>query len=737
MHEAHKQTSFNRTRRLLVVMLPILFGLVAAGPSAAQTATPAVENDAAQTVFRPFQCEFVRDVNSARISTIFFDVDGLPLALDRFTVTVENIDSGQIVAPDRVQVAPVTQRAPLSLTIVLDITDTVPIEEIVNALRNGLLPNLQPADEIAVLTFAETVAPRSRFYPQTEREQLVAQQLAELLPGEGDNRLLDALFAAVIGFPTGAERRQVVLLVTDSQSRGNDDITRAILTERAASDTVEIYAVGFNTGIDQPSDEELRAITSATGGLTWIYTDEFITRSGIEAGVSDLFGAFVETLDSEIDITVDLAAQQPNTNGLVRFELQALFDDSSSTGGRISCPVEELTHSITFASDPDGLVINEATDIAVTVASDLDREDVVVRFLQNGEVVQEGAGDSYTFDPTTAAPGSYTLSVELLNRVGDVLATTTTTSQVTVQAPLNLIVQDGNVNNLTGAVELEVFANPLFDLPPVDLFAATADAPDDSRQLTEAGLTFAENGRAALVVPDIQSQMQALFPAGDGTGGFTLEARVTAPEAGQPPLALSNPVEIGVGAGQAPVAPAEAAPTPGPSAPDVPASGFNFDFTFGIDARWIPWLLTLALFIFNFLLARWIRRARIRRMIDVVDDYELSPQLMTITVRREGVKQTHPLTRKTVTIGRGSSNDINLGDDPNISRQHGVIMWRRANWYYSNRKPRAFARISNKRYTGYRLHELKPVTEIEIGGALLVFHSNAQQDISEFIDTNL
>jgi len=29
------------------------------------------------------------------------------------------------------------------------------------------------------------------------------------------------------------------------------------------------------------------------------------------------------------------------------------------------------------------------------------------------------------------------------------------------------------------------------------------------------------------------------------------------------------------------------------------------------------------------------------------------------------------------------------------------------------------------------------VTELEIGGATLIFHSNVQQDISDFIKTNL
>jgi hypothetical protein len=35
------------------------------------------------------------------------------------------------------------------------------------------------------------------------------------------------------------------------------------------------------------------------------------------------------------------------------------------------------------------------------------------------------------------------------------------------------------------------------------------------------------------------------------------------------------------------------------------------------------------------------------------------------------------------------------------------------------------------------LHELEPVTEIEIGDAKVFFHSSTQQDVSELTKTNL
>ncbi|MBE2267740.1 MAG: FHA domain-containing protein, partial [Anaerolinea sp.] len=139
----------------------------------------------------------------------------------------------------------------------------------------------------------------------------------------------------------------------------------------------------------------------------------------------------------------------------------------------------------------------------------------------------------------------------------------------------------------------------------------------------------------------------------------------------------------------------------------------------------------------NILLFRAVRKARIRRLIERPDNHELSPELMSITVYRGGVPQHFTLTKKTVTVGRTSANDINLGEDPNISRKHGVIMWRRRQWYYSNRKGSLSTRINGRRYHGYIFYRLEPMTELQVGSATMVFHSNAQQNISDFIKTDL
>jgi hypothetical protein len=64
-------------------------------------------------------------------------------------------------------------------------------------------------------------------------------------------------------------------------------------------------------------------------------------------------------------------------------------------------------------------------------------------------------------------------------------------------------------------------------------------------------------------------------------------------------------------------------------------------------------------------------------------------------------------------------------------------MWRKQGWYYSNRKRRLKTRINGKWRRGFVFCKLEPVTELEIGQVYLIFHSNAQRDLSDFITTNL
>jgi hypothetical protein len=244
-----------------------------------------------------------------------------------------------------------------------------------------------------------------------------------------------------------------------------------------------------------------------------------------------------------------------------------------------------------------------------------------------------------------------------------------------------------------------------------------------------------------LTIPDLQATLHGLFSNPNLTG-YQISAQVPAPSAGQQPLAQSNIITITLLAATpsaTATAVAGASQSAGSGTPLLPAVSLpSISLPPGTNVPLVgSIILSLILLIINYILLRRVYGMRINRMINSVDDFDLSDQLMTMTIQQDGIRKSTILTKKTMYVGRGSFNDINLGDDEKVSRQHGVVMWRKGQWYYANRKPLVKTRINGKRFRGYALYKLEPVTELQIGDAYLYFHSNAQQDISELAQTNL
>lgn len=701
-------------RRFVMLLLGFgLFGL----PTYTQEFL--LEVDPVATFFA-YQCQFDRATNTAQVRASLIGADGLPIPREAYNVGVNVANTGVNISPALLRTTTVPERPPIYMILTLDITDTVPIESFVEAVRIGLVPQLQVDDRVALITFAEDVSPRTQFY--TDKNRLLNEHMIDLRPGEGDNRLYDAIFDALTEFPPDIEARKVVLALTDSNRRDIEQTTLEEITGRSQREKVQVFTIGINSGQDQPDTVELEQLAAETGAYVWVWDDVFISRDGVRDGVAERLDEFITTLNSEILIEIGLEGQQPDPNGFISFEISIATNNDATLVDDVACPVERLFHSIQFLDDvPDG-TIQGPVDVGVSVISDLDDEQTSIRFVVNDEIIQEGDATVFRFNPSDdpQQPGSYTVGAELVSNTGEVLATTGTAATFFVQADADLNI-DGYDGQAAGETRFEVRADPDFVLPPVEFTISERVNPDVQRQLSPQPIPF-ENGSAVLVIPDIRAEVDRLFP--DSNEEFYIvAARSTSPDENDPNLAVTNLFEVFI-----PRAPVEE-PSQQPVLATVPVQ-INFDLVY--------WMLLLGLFVLNILAFRSIGRLRVRYRIAREDDIDLSPQLMTITVRRDGVRQAHTLTKKTMRVGRGSTeNDINLGDDPNISRNHAVVMWRNGEWYFSNRKRRAIARVDGKRRIGYCWMKLEPITEIEIGNALLVFHSNAQQDISEFIKTNL
>ncbi len=681
--------------------------------------------------FVAYQCMFQSATNTAQINAVLMGGDGQPIPTGTYQIAVSAGDNPQPLDSTRFKIERLDNRPPLQMILVLDITDTVPIDQIVSAISGHLFPGLNPQDRVALLTFSEEIAPITQFY--TDKTRLVSEHMTNLIVLGGDNRLYDSMLQAASSFPVNSAGRKVILTITDSGRRtllqaADDDIVKA-----ANRDKIQIYPVGFYSR-DRTDDAALQKIAESTGGFSWLYTETRNSRDSIGTAVSKFLDETVRTLNSEVLFTVNMQGQTPNASGVVPLKIDVNTNNDSTLSDTVNCPFQTLQHSIAFADGLDtSQPITASVDIGVKVQSDLSSDATKIVFRVNDEVAQSGNSTQYTFNAAEHYPGYYTIEGQLWDTNNATLATTATKLRLYAQQKLALRVV-GDPTVLSGSVQFEVSSNPAYALPATQIMVASVANPAQIFKLGDA--VFQPDGKASLQVDNIQTVIDRLYPNRQPTDTYQITASVPGASSSDPKLAFSSPLTVSMPISeQTATNPTSAAPNIPSAAVSIPAAVVERIST--INDQWVPPAAIIGLLALNFLLFRMIGRRRIMKLLNTPDNIDLSPQLMNITMRRGDIKQSHTLTRKTVNVGRGSTNDINLGDDPNISRQHGAIIWRKNNWWYSNRKKDTTTKINGKKVRGLALVKLEPVTEIEIGQTLLVFHSNAQQDVSDFIKTNL
>lgn len=681
----------------LLVMIAIVLGT---------TSASAQDSTTLSSAFVAYQCTFVAERNSVQIRAVLTGSDGLPLALDSYSARVINVASGALVPDAQVEREFLTERPPLRMILVFDLTETIPLQELITAVRDEMIPGLEIEDELALLPFSDLVGEVSPYY--TDKNRLLNERLTDVALRPGDNQLFNAVLAAVNATDATSPFRQVIVILTDSSRRGNQATVEEIV-QAADATRVQIYPIGFTTQ-DRPNTSELTALANGTGGYAWFYESNDPIRADLARSVGDYLRRLPQTLNSEVVFTVSLRGQPLDETGAVTLDVAIDAENERDMTSRIRCPVEQLTHTLTFAGGSDDRVSLSPIEFEVIPQTRLSSEFTSVAFLVDDEVVQDLPDNTFRFDTPDEAPGVYVIRAQLRDRQTNEVLATTLPINLYAQQPLELRTVDGETEDLNGTVRLEATTETGFTLPPVQFLVADVDAPETTYPLGEAEV--GSDGRAILTVENIGEEIRGIF-----SETRDMEVFVTAVIPGStpqvPPLAISDPLQLGV---------------------IVPLNEDEFlipPTTATIGA------LSCGLLALNLYIATWVLFTRAKGLIFREDSTELSEHLMSITIRRGGSQQTIDLTKKTYTIGRGNHNDINLGDDPKASRSHGAILWRRGGWVYVNRKRNARTKIDGHAYSGLAPYRLEPVTEIQIGDAIVIFHAMTQYDISELARTNL
>ena len=676
--------------------------------------------------FDAYGCVYSQETDSVQIPAVLLGANGEAISQSDYTITVNIPDNEQNVFEGGVNVTPLVERPPLQMILVLDITETVPLQRMIVELQGQFFPQLNADDRVALITFGNTISPMSQFY--TYKDRLFEEQLLNLTIQTGDNRMYEALRDAVINMPLNTGQRQVVVMITDSRPRIDQDTTDTPIDniiEEAVDNNIQIYTVGYYSR-DLPDEEGLLRVASETGGYAWFSRDNS-TIENIERGIIEQLNNVAQGLNTEVVLDIPLAGVPLNINNQVTLDLEVeLLSDPTLTDS-VDCFVDRIINTISLVDMTDNLIVaGGQIEIDIAIESSLTDDEYSVAYIVNDLIVQNDDPDdpqceTYCFDASLVDPGLYTFRAELRDEASEVLATSET---VTIFAQRLLRLASRENENADVVFDAFIGEEFTFSSPPVQFFAALPDAPDTIYQLTDFGTPLRlADGRASLVVSEEGFLSLPFAPESGNT--ILVTAQITNLVEGEPELAVSNALEFVI-----------------PDFPEpeviVTPDALILEPEDDLNRGAILYVSSIVFFItLNILLFRQRAREVIKRRIRTPDRYDLDDHLMTVTIQRDGMRQSFRLTKKTVSIGRGSMNDINLGGDSDISRQHGVIMWRKQGWYYTNRKRQVAARIDGKWYKGYVFRKLEPITNIEIGKTHLVFHSSAQQDISEFISTNI
>lgn len=694
MDNTRRRRSAYRFARPGWLGLLLVLMLMAAGVLRAQDS-----NDAALLAHT---CVYNTETEQSEIRLSLFDASGAAVVLTTETLTLIRDATGEEIPDEAITITPLEVREPVSLVYLLDRTDTMPLDEVLPVVRDGLTNRLREQDEVSVLDFGNEIQNRSPFYD--DMAVVINDLLADPAIIFGDNVLNDALLEAVeaVGGDEPTNSRRVVLLVTDSTPNETDQVSTQAVIDAAVENKVQIFAIGFQDAQDSASPRHLFGLANATEGFAWFFDDE-TTRADIAARVGTLLNEFHNVLNREVLLTVDLAGQVSPGIAQVGLEVAVQVDDQTTVTDVVNCRVVTeapptptavpVDYTLDWADRFDDLtLLSDDTTVSVAPEPPLDSGDRRINFLVDDEVRQSQSALDFTINlaELDLSPGPHQLSAELRDVSGETVLATAPTITFFVDLPLTLTTASGATTDLFGSITIVAEGDASVAGETVNF---TAERGDDSVSLGSAVMD--DSGTARLVVPAIDRRIDEIAPGYAGEP-IIVTATIPSASAGAPDLAVSDRLAITVRI-----------------------------LPIWLREPWIALAVALTLLLLNWLVNRRIHVRRILRLIAFPDGHPLpGGQKIKLTVVREDQSRTeYPLDHPTFLIGRGSEyNDINLSEtNPNISRQHGAVIWRRRRWYYTNRKNRLKTRIDGHYRSRVRLIHLKPGMMIEIGQARLIF----------------
>lgn len=636
--------------------------------------------------------------------------DGTPLAPERITVT-DQVAQAEIDLLNPVAVR--DPRQPLQILFIMDVTGSVQLDALSDIWIN-VLTNYNSEDRFALMSFSDANS-LGGVDPLILGDRIaLVGDIGNLErnndPAQGIAALYQALELGVERSANEIERsgleHPVVLVITDSSNTATSGFSANDVIEAAQEADVRLFAIGYRTA-DSP-DDQLPRIAAETNGYAWM-PDGGDTADNTAARVAERMVAFREALEAEFLLTVGVNEVQLDAEGAAQIAIAA--DDSEPIS--VTCADIQLPEPTAMPELFDTLSI-DLDDI-----TDLDPENlptVTVQFdiqtIETSPVIEATLNEQvFTLDSGGQTTVLFDLNREDVRaalRLGrnDLLIS----ARAPESAPDVLLASVPRVFDIPATpimLELSAEGDPMLDSLAGDV-AFVASVP----QSTAAILT--NNGIDRVAFELLPSPPEAVpldpVPLEEGQARLAVSAIDDLPDAAQ----IMQVRAILVDGEGNPVA----SDISVPATLDVGVNVAQLDPIFLI----VTFGLSLLLLILDIFLLRQIRVTRIKRLIEGEDAHPLPASHMYVTVKADYRADTHNLLKRTMTIGRGSSNDITLPDDAGVSRQHGVLIWRRRRWYFTHRNNKSVSTIDKRKVQGYRLVEIKPAMQIRVRNFILTFH---------------
>ena len=307
---------------------------------------------------------------------------------------------------------------PVSIVLALDASVDWQSFGRIQAAAKAMLDSLSPDDQMALVTFSETVDVIHGF--TTDRDVL-KQSIDSLLATGTFTALNDATLKSVNLATTAPTSRRVVFVVTNSGDNSGASTASAAISQATASQ-IPIYTFGYGSNA---ATNALAAMSEATGGKTYDLPDADAVKTTLPAVTGGL-------RDVAYSLTLYSALKPDNRDHSLSITLthEGLTAQANTSYVAVSREIGVVVPGISDGQTVVGKVYLVAeVDSASPITS--------VEYLLNGQPIATVSAPPYSFewDSTTVNSGAYQLTVRAADNAGNQGETTVT---VTVSLPFTV-----------------------------------------------------------------------------------------------------------------------------------------------------------------------------------------------------------------------------------------------------------------------------------------------------------